>query len=352
MPRTKRPPHSSCTVAATVASAAGWRVNALVTPVAKRRTSVLRAASAMATNGSPTRFWESTNVIPSHPASWASSAWNGADPGSGSPIVQSCRLIAGAYGRGRTTAAACVRRSRLRLRRIRRWRNRSRRATAARPPVPPKALPARSNAAGPGATGASAGSNGRRRPVRSIPGAALLTAHSTARRPASPTARERALPSLQARLRARRGQRVGHHDVAVGVPEHLEGGGERSPVAGGDRPVPAVVVHELAPAPEDRGQHGRRRLTTTHRHRHDELPDLEPVEPDRPGLGRPSHLGLEVLPPGPIGERGQDLDVTLDQGPLLHREVLHKVVRDRACVGRVHLARQATRGDAHAGHGV
>ena len=68
MPSTKRPPDVSCTVAATLASAAGWRVNALVTPVANRSRSVASAASATATNGSPTRFCESVNVMPSQPS--------------------------------------------------------------------------------------------------------------------------------------------------------------------------------------------------------------------------------------------------------------------------------------------
>ena len=89
MPRTKRPPVASWTVAAVVASAAGWRVWALVTPVANRTVLVAPAHSATATNGSPTRFCESVNVIPSQP--WASArwAWATAVPVSGIRMVHS-----------------------------------------------------------------------------------------------------------------------------------------------------------------------------------------------------------------------------------------------------------------------
>ncbi len=76
-------------MAATLASAAGWRVNALVTPVANRSRSVTVAASATATNGSPTRFCESVNVMPSQPICSARSAWAATVPISGIRIVQS-----------------------------------------------------------------------------------------------------------------------------------------------------------------------------------------------------------------------------------------------------------------------
>src|SRR5204863_10046164 len=87
MPRTKRPPEVSCTVAATLASAAGWRVKAFVTPVANRSRSVTVGASATATKGSPMRFCESVNVMPSHPRRSARSAWAVTVPISGIRIV-------------------------------------------------------------------------------------------------------------------------------------------------------------------------------------------------------------------------------------------------------------------------
>ena len=74
MPSTNRPPDASCTVAATLASSAGCRVNALVTAVANRNWSVAAAAMATATNGSPMRFWESVNVMPSQPSCSARTA--------------------------------------------------------------------------------------------------------------------------------------------------------------------------------------------------------------------------------------------------------------------------------------
>ena len=89
MPRTKRPPEVSCTVAATVASAAGWRVKALVTPVANRSVDVAAAARATATNGSAIRFCESVNVMPSQPCCSARSAWATTVPTSGTRVDHS-----------------------------------------------------------------------------------------------------------------------------------------------------------------------------------------------------------------------------------------------------------------------
>ena len=89
MPRTKRPPDVSCTVAATVASAAGWRVAGFVTPVANRNVEVSAAPSAAATKGSPTRFCESVKAMPSQPCRSARVAWATARPASGIVIVQS-----------------------------------------------------------------------------------------------------------------------------------------------------------------------------------------------------------------------------------------------------------------------
>src|SRR6185436_10573795 len=94
MPSTNRPPEVSCTVAATFASAAGWRVYALVTPVANRRRSVAAAASATPTNGSPIRFCESTNVIPCQPTSSARCAWGTAVPISAIRIAHRSRAPA------------------------------------------------------------------------------------------------------------------------------------------------------------------------------------------------------------------------------------------------------------------
>ena len=91
IPSTKRPPDVSCTVTATLASAAGCRVNALVTPVANRRRSVAFAASATATNGSPMRFCESVNVMPSQPSASARSACATTVPISGIRIAHSSR---------------------------------------------------------------------------------------------------------------------------------------------------------------------------------------------------------------------------------------------------------------------
>ncbi len=89
IPSTNRPRDVSCTVAAMFASAAGWRVKALVTPVAKRSRSVAAAASATPTNGSPTRFCESVNVIPSQPARSARSACATTVPVSGIRMAHS-----------------------------------------------------------------------------------------------------------------------------------------------------------------------------------------------------------------------------------------------------------------------
>ena len=48
--------------------------DAFVTPVANRSRSVAAAATATATNGSPMRFCESVNVMPSHPEARGPSA--------------------------------------------------------------------------------------------------------------------------------------------------------------------------------------------------------------------------------------------------------------------------------------
>ena len=89
VPSTNRPPAISFTVAAAVASAAGWRVWTLVTPVANWMRSVPSATDANTTNGSGQRFCESVNVMPSHPAASARRARSTAPEMIGTDIVQS-----------------------------------------------------------------------------------------------------------------------------------------------------------------------------------------------------------------------------------------------------------------------
>ena len=93
MPRTMRPPDSSWQVAAAQAVVAGWRVAVMATLVASRMVVVVWAAMPMATNGSPVRFCDSPQVMPSHPWASALAAWRAKRRGRACPYVQNSGVV-------------------------------------------------------------------------------------------------------------------------------------------------------------------------------------------------------------------------------------------------------------------